>query len=117
TWTRNNSGEFSIASVRMFIDDKVCTGGDQITNWIWYVPNKVNILTWKIMSNSLATKFSISRRSIIIDSISCVNCDLGVETTNHLFFTCGMVQQVRRLINLWWDIPNMEIDSYASWKI
>nr|GEX12747.1 RNA-directed DNA polymerase, eukaryota, reverse transcriptase zinc-binding domain protein [Tanacetum cinerariifolium] len=27
-------GEFSVASVRMLIDDKVCTGGDQITNWI-----------------------------------------------------------------------------------
>nr|GEY23113.1 hypothetical protein [Tanacetum cinerariifolium] len=117
TWTRNNSGDFFVASVRMLIDDKVCTGGDQITNWIRYVPNKVNIFAWKIMSNSLATKFNISRRGIIIDSISCVNYDLRMETTNHLFFTCGMAQQVRRLINLWWDIPDMEIDSYASWKI
>ncbi|GKB04934.1 RNA-directed DNA polymerase, eukaryota [Tanacetum coccineum] len=117
TWTLNNSGEFSIASVRKLIDDKMCTGGNQITRWIRYVPNKVNIHAWKVMTNSLATKFNISRRGIDIDSISCVNCGIGVETTSHLFFTCEMAQQVSHLINLWWDVPDMEIDSYDSWKI
>ncbi|GKC52448.1 RNA-directed DNA polymerase, eukaryota, reverse transcriptase zinc-binding domain protein, partial [Tanacetum coccineum] len=117
TWTLNNSGEFSVASVRKLIDDKVCTGGNQITRWIRYVPNKVNIHAWKVMTNSLATKFNISRRGIDIDSISCVNCGIGVETTSHLFFTCEMAQQVSHLINLWWDVPDMEIDSYDSWKI
>nr|GEV32393.1 RNA-directed DNA polymerase, eukaryota [Tanacetum cinerariifolium] len=116
-WLRNNSGEFSVASVRHLIDEKVCTGGDQKTTWIRYIPNKVNIYAWKVMSNSLATKFNISRRGIEIDSITCVNCGIGVETTSHLFFTCDMAQQVRHLINLWWDVPDMEIDSYASWKM
>ncbi|GJX56651.1 hypothetical protein Tco_0286548 [Tanacetum coccineum] len=118
TWTLNKSGEFSVASVRKLIDDKVCTGGNQITRWIRYVPNKVNIhaLGW-VMTNSLATKFNISRRGIDIDSISCVNCGIGVETTSHLFFTCEMAQQVSHLINLWWDVPDMEINSYDSWKI
>ncbi|GJX78051.1 hypothetical protein Tco_0324862 [Tanacetum coccineum] len=41
----------------------------------------------------------------------------GVKTTSHLFFTCEMAQQVSHLINLWWDVPDMEIDSYDSWKI
>ncbi|GJR07612.1 RNA-directed DNA polymerase, eukaryota, reverse transcriptase zinc-binding domain protein [Tanacetum coccineum] len=117
TWTLNNSGEFSVASVRKLIDDKVCTGGNQITRWIRYVPNKVNIHAWKVMTNSLATKFNISRRGIDIDSISCVNCGIGVETTSHLFFTCEMAQQVSHLINLWWDVPDIEIDSYDSWKV
>ncbi|GKE34147.1 RNA-directed DNA polymerase, eukaryota [Tanacetum coccineum] len=117
TWTLNNSGEFSVASVRKLIDDKVCTCGNQITRWIRYVPNKVNIHAWKVMTNSLATKFNISRRGIDIDSISCVNCGIGVETTSHLFFKCEMAQQVSHLINLWWDVPDMETDSYDSWKI
>nr|GEW94047.1 RNA-directed DNA polymerase, eukaryota [Tanacetum cinerariifolium] len=116
-WLRNNSREFSVASVRHLIDEKVCTGGDQKTTWIRYIPNNVNIHAWKVMSNSLATKFNISRRDIEIDSITCVNCGIGVETISHLFFTCDMAQQVRHLINLWWDVPGMEIDSYASWKM
>nr|GEV11082.1 hypothetical protein [Tanacetum cinerariifolium] len=120
TWTLNNSGEFSVASVRKLIDDKVCSGGEQITNWIRYVPNKVNIHAWKVMTNLLATKFNILRRGIDIDSISCVNCGIGVETTSHLFFTCEMAQQDVLLIAVYtphdfkeklllWDYLNRSI--------
>ncbi|GJW04506.1 hypothetical protein Tco_1563362 [Tanacetum coccineum] len=42
---------------------------------------------------------------------------MGVETTSHLFFTCDMAQQVSRLIIRWWDVPDLEMDSYGSWKI
>ncbi|GKC32388.1 hypothetical protein Tco_1039682 [Tanacetum coccineum] len=27
-----------------------------------------------------------------------------------------MATSVRRLINRWWEVPDMEIDSYATWK-
>ncbi|GJY97005.1 RNA-directed DNA polymerase, eukaryota, reverse transcriptase zinc-binding domain protein [Tanacetum coccineum] len=86
-WTRNSSGEFTVASVRQFIDDKICIGRDHKTTWIRFIPNKVNIHAWKVMLNALPTKFNISRRGIQIDSIICVNCGIGVETTNHLFCT------------------------------
>nr|GEY30746.1 hypothetical protein [Tanacetum cinerariifolium] len=77
TWTLNSSGEFSIASVRKLIDNKICLEGEQKTNWINCIPTKVNTHAWKVMTNSLATKFNISRGGIDIDSISCVNCDRG----------------------------------------
>ncbi|GKB98888.1 RNA-directed DNA polymerase, eukaryota, reverse transcriptase zinc-binding domain protein [Tanacetum coccineum] len=97
-WTRNSSGEFTVASVRQFIDDKICIGGDHKTTWIRFIPNKVNIHAWKVMLNALPTKFNISRRGIQIDSIICVNYGIGVETTNHLFFTCEMAQKVSILL-------------------
>ncbi|GKA50686.1 RNA-directed DNA polymerase, eukaryota [Tanacetum coccineum] len=71
----------------------------------------------QVMTNSLPTRFNISRRGIDIDSITCANCNMGVETTSHLFFTCDMAQQVARLITRWWDVPDLEMDSYGSWKI
>ncbi|GKE56146.1 RNA-directed DNA polymerase, eukaryota, reverse transcriptase zinc-binding domain protein, partial [Tanacetum coccineum] len=116
TWTVNGSGQFSVASVRKIIDNKLCSGGENSTRWIRCVPNKINIHAWKVMTESLATRFDISRRGIVIDSILCGNCDIGVETTSHLFFTCDMATSVRRLINRWWEVPDMEIDSYATWK-
>ncbi|GJZ53337.1 putative reverse transcriptase domain-containing protein [Tanacetum coccineum] len=70
----------------------------------------------QVMTNSLPTRFNISRRGIDIESISCVNCVFGVETTNHLFFTCDMAKQVYNLIALWWDISYMDIDSYDDWR-
>nr|GEV06758.1 RNA-directed DNA polymerase, eukaryota, reverse transcriptase zinc-binding domain protein [Tanacetum cinerariifolium] len=116
TWTLNSSGEFSVASVRNLIDVNIFPEGEHKTKWIRYVPIKVNTHAWNVMSNSLPTRFNILRRGIDIDSITCVNCDTGVETTSHLFFTCDMAQQVTRLITRWWDVPDLEIDSYGSWK-
>ncbi|GJX29808.1 RNA-directed DNA polymerase, eukaryota, reverse transcriptase zinc-binding domain protein [Tanacetum coccineum] len=116
TWTENGSGQFSVASVRKIIDNKLCSGGENSTRWIRCVPNKINIHAWKVMTEPLATRFDKSRRGIVIESILCGNCDIGVETTSHLFFTCDMATSVHRLINRWWEVPDMEIDSYATWK-
>ncbi|GJW20661.1 RNA-directed DNA polymerase, eukaryota [Tanacetum coccineum] len=71
TWTANGSGQFSVASVRKIIDNKLCSGGENSTRWIRCVPNKINIHAWKVMTESLATRFDISRRGIVIDSILC----------------------------------------------
>nr|GEU65248.1 RNA-directed DNA polymerase, eukaryota [Tanacetum cinerariifolium] len=114
--TLPRGGQFSVASVRKIIDNKLCSGGENSTRWIRCVPNKINIHAWKVMTGSLATRFDISRWGIVIDSTLCGNCDIGVETTSHLFFTCDMATSVRRLINRWWEVPDMEIDSYATWK-
>nr|GEW12126.1 RNA-directed DNA polymerase, eukaryota [Tanacetum cinerariifolium] len=87
TWTLNSSGEFSVASVRKLIENKICLEGEQKTRWINCIPTKVNTHAWK-----------------------------GVETTSHLFFTCEMAQQVMHQINRWWEVPDMEINSYDTWK-
>ncbi|GKD82433.1 RNA-directed DNA polymerase, eukaryota, reverse transcriptase zinc-binding domain protein, partial [Tanacetum coccineum] len=114
-WALNGSGDFSVSSIRNLIDSRVLPKGDLKTKWIRHVPIKVNIFAWKVMTNSLPTRFNISRRGIDIDSISCVNCEAGVETTNHIFFSCDTAKQVSRLISRWWDIHCIEIDSYGSW--
>nr|GEV20665.1 RNA-directed DNA polymerase, eukaryota, reverse transcriptase zinc-binding domain protein [Tanacetum cinerariifolium] len=72
TWTANGSGQFSVASVRKIIDNKLCSGGENSTRWIRCVPNKINIHAWKVMTGSLATR--------------------------------------------WWEVSDMEIDLYATWK-
>nr|GEU54499.1 RNA-directed DNA polymerase, eukaryota [Tanacetum cinerariifolium] len=51
-----------------------------------------------------------------IESLSCVNCDVGIETTNHLFFTCDMAKKISQLITRWWDVPFMDVDSYGEWR-
>nr|GFB11768.1 RNA-directed DNA polymerase, eukaryota [Tanacetum cinerariifolium] len=97
-WGLENSGLFSVASIRRHIDDKMLSGWNCQTRWINYVPIKVNVLAWKVMTKSLPTRFNISRRGILIDSILCVNCDMGVETSRHSFFSCRMAKEVTNLI-------------------
>nr|GFA40518.1 RNA-directed DNA polymerase, eukaryota [Tanacetum cinerariifolium] len=80
-------GRFSVASARKVIDDKSLPKVDSKTRWIKYVPIKVNVHAWKVKTDSLPTRFNVSRRGIHIDSIMCAICDKGAETSSHLFFS------------------------------
>ncbi|GKA18396.1 RNA-directed DNA polymerase, eukaryota, reverse transcriptase zinc-binding domain protein, partial [Tanacetum coccineum] len=115
-WDLESSGDFSVASARMLIDGKTLPEVGSRTRWVRYVPNKVNVHAWKVKINGLATRFNVSRRGIDINSLSCGICDNGVETADHLFFSCSMARQVSRLIMRWWDISYEEFDSYKGWS-
>nr|GEV84704.1 retrovirus-related Pol polyprotein from transposon TNT 1-94 [Tanacetum cinerariifolium] len=110
-WDLESSGDFSVASVRTTIDDKLLPASDYKTRWIKYVPIKINIHAWKVMSNALPTRFNISRRGICIDNIKCAICHEGVETVSHLFFSCAMVRQVTHLITRWWSVNEVSVQS------
>ncbi|GJZ68508.1 RNA-directed DNA polymerase, eukaryota, reverse transcriptase zinc-binding domain protein [Tanacetum coccineum] len=114
-WSLEGSGEFSVASIRRFIDDQRLLTMDSKTLWIKSVPIKVNILAWKIKLEALPTRFNISRRGIEIDSILCPICDRGVESTRHIFFSCCLVIQIARKICSWWDIEYSDVNSFTEW--
>nr|GEZ58307.1 RNA-directed DNA polymerase, eukaryota, reverse transcriptase zinc-binding domain protein [Tanacetum cinerariifolium] len=61
-WTLKSSGDFSVALVRKVIDDKSLLKVDSKNWWIKYVPIKVNVHAWKVKTDSLPTRFSVSRR-------------------------------------------------------
>nr|GEZ33993.1 RNA-directed DNA polymerase, eukaryota [Tanacetum cinerariifolium] len=114
-WDLESMGVFSVSSIRNLIDEKTLPVTDFKTIWNKFVSIKINILTWKIMTNSLPTIFNISRRGICIDSILCANCDKGVETSSHLFFSCSLARSLANHITRWWSLPDMELDSYEDW--
>ncbi|GJU99239.1 RNA-directed DNA polymerase, eukaryota, partial [Tanacetum coccineum] len=114
-WSLENSGGFSVASVRKMLDDKMLPDVTTKTRWIKLVPIKVNVHAWKVKIDSLPTRFNISRRGMDIDSITCSICDNGVESSSHLFFKCNMVRDIIRKITRWWDITYIEADSYEDW--
>ncbi|GJR22729.1 RNA-directed DNA polymerase, eukaryota [Tanacetum coccineum] len=117
SWSLSSSGEFSVSSVRRLIDDKTLPDATQKTRWVCLVPIKINVHAWKVKSNSLPTRFNISRRGILIDSLKCGTCDMGVETVNHLFFSCTLVRNLVDLIVRWWNVTRVDIDSYSDWDL
>nr|GEX69244.1 RNA-directed DNA polymerase, eukaryota [Tanacetum cinerariifolium] len=114
-WDLESSGDFLVASVRTTIDDKILPASDYKTSWIKYVPIKINIHAWKVMSNALPTRFNISRRGICINNIKYAICHEGVETVSHLLFSCEMVRQVTHLITCWWSVNEVAVQSYDGW--
>nr|GEU36253.1 nucleotide-binding alpha-beta plait domain-containing protein [Tanacetum cinerariifolium] len=116
-WSLTGSGEFSVASVRRFIDDYMLPDVSFKTKWLKVVPIQINSHAWKVKLDGLPTRFNLSRRGIYINSINCPCCAMAVETTSHLFFTCFMVRELYRKIAIWWDIKLMEVDSFEGWTV
>ncbi|GJU81265.1 RNA-directed DNA polymerase, eukaryota [Tanacetum coccineum] len=115
-WNLENSGLFTVSSLRKKIDAKRLARVVEATRWIKFVPIKVNVLAWKVMIDALPTRLNISRRGIGIPSLSCPICDCGVESTDHLFFRCTLVKQLGHKVLTWWNLPVAEFDSYVAWK-
>ncbi|GJY48474.1 RNA-directed DNA polymerase, eukaryota [Tanacetum coccineum] len=74
-WDLESSGDFTVAFVRKLIDDIWLPSFDSKTRWVKYVPIKINVHAWKVMTDSIPTRFNISRRGICIDSIRMVELD------------------------------------------
>ncbi|PWA56065.1 RNA-directed DNA polymerase, eukaryota [Artemisia annua] len=113
-WSLENSGEFSVASIRKVIDGFRYPGGNSKTRWVKFVPVKVNMLAWKIKLDALSSRFNISSRGISIESLSCPICDSGVESTSHIFFKCCLVRQVAGKSARWWNVDIIVLDSYED---
>nr|GEW12125.1 RNA-directed DNA polymerase, eukaryota, reverse transcriptase zinc-binding domain protein [Tanacetum cinerariifolium] len=95
--------------VKMVDDVKEVILSTSEDRWVWDLENTGEF--------SFSSTFNISCRGICIDSILCANCDKGVETSSHLFFSCSMARMVVTFILRWWCNPVVELDSYDDWTL
>nr|GEW19675.1 hypothetical protein [Tanacetum cinerariifolium] len=85
------------------------------TQWCKFVPIKVNILSWRIKLNNLHTRLNLSRRGLELQTILCPSCNLAVESTDHLFFSCSKMKDLYASIAKWWDVNMPEFSSFKEW--
>lgn len=96
-WNLTSSGNYSILS---YYEEYRVTGLK--VNWdhlVWsaHIPPKFSFFMWLLCHNSMKTKQFLQRRGMQID-MSCCFCNFGVESSDHLFFSCGYSNQVWRSI-------------------
>ncbi|GJY65582.1 RNA-directed DNA polymerase, eukaryota [Tanacetum coccineum] len=115
-WNLESTGIFSVASARRRIDEICLPNIGEETRWVKCVPIKINVLAWKIKTGALPTRFNISRRGIDIQDMSCPICDNAIESTDHLFFRCGLVRDIANKVLSWWNLDHANLNSYAEWK-
>nr|GEW95256.1 RNA-directed DNA polymerase, eukaryota [Tanacetum cinerariifolium] len=116
-WSLESEGDYSVASIRKLIDEKRFQEVGISTRWVKSVPSKVNITAWKIKTNDLPMRFNLSRRKIEIDTLMCLVCKGGVETTSHLFFQCVLSKQIMRKVSSWWNDDYTDMSSYEEWHL
>ncbi|GJX83953.1 RNA-directed DNA polymerase, eukaryota [Tanacetum coccineum] len=114
-WNLDGEGVFSVSSARRFIDEGLCVMDRSPTRWLKLIPIKVNVLAWRLALNKLPTRFNMSLRGLEVLSFNCPVCHEGVETSDHLFFSCLVASSIVARVLGWWGLPNISISSYQGW--
>nr|GEV22872.1 RNA-directed DNA polymerase, eukaryota, reverse transcriptase zinc-binding domain protein [Tanacetum cinerariifolium] len=108
-WIKLGNGEDT-----KFWEDKWCDGGtlkDRFHRLYALESCKHITVGRKLSQHNLSSSFRRNPRGgIEMDQF-------GVETTSHLFFACLMVRKVVNLINRWWSLADVELESYEDWVI
>ncbi|GJU02807.1 RNA-directed DNA polymerase, eukaryota, partial [Tanacetum coccineum] len=88
-WSIDSSGEFSVKSTRLYIDD-------------YLLP-------------ALPTRLNLSLRGIEIPTISCPICSSVGESCSHLLFSCNMARILINKVAHWWELDILNLLSYEEW--
>nr|GEW56601.1 putative reverse transcriptase domain-containing protein [Tanacetum cinerariifolium] len=111
-WTLSGNGKFYVKSVRNLIDDYFLSSNLPPTRWVKEIPIKINVFAWKVQKDKLPMRFNLSRVGVDIQSIVCPICEAGVETMDHLLFSCSMAREVLVKLKRWWNISSPDYRSY-----
>ncbi|GJT08236.1 RNA-directed DNA polymerase, eukaryota [Tanacetum coccineum] len=100
-WNLESSGDFSVKSARVFIDDSLLPKSDTSTRWVNVVPIKINIFAWRVFLDKLPTRLNLSLRGVNIPSILCPLCSITVESSLHLLLSCHLARQLMLKVARW----------------
>ncbi|GJS95704.1 RNA-directed DNA polymerase, eukaryota [Tanacetum coccineum] len=114
-WSLESSGDFSVKSTRICIDDNILPKNDVPTRWVKIIPIKVNIHAWKVFLDKIPTRLNLSLRGMDIPSILCPLCNSAAESTSHIFFSCPLARQVWNKFLRWWEMDSISFDRYEDW--
>ena len=63
----------------------------------------------------LPLRSNLSKRGLEIQSIMCPLCSNGMESNDHLFYTCEVASSIKRLIEVWCDLHFPNLISSLDW--
>ncbi|GJY92865.1 RNA-directed DNA polymerase, eukaryota [Tanacetum coccineum] len=100
-WNLSNDDTFSVNKVRKHIEECSLPMLSPSTRWYKMIPKNVNIFMWQMFLDRLPNRLNLSSRGLDLDSISCMVCNVSVESNTHTFFTCDTATSVWRLVRSW----------------
>nr|GEW60156.1 RNA-directed DNA polymerase, eukaryota [Tanacetum cinerariifolium] len=92
----SGDGEFKVKVVLNFLDDMFLPSISVATRWLKCIPIKINIFAWRARRDSLPTRYDLSRRGVVVDSVLCPIRGAAVEDIQHVLFRCELAQSILR---------------------
>ncbi|GJT57855.1 RNA-directed DNA polymerase, eukaryota [Tanacetum coccineum] len=111
----NGDGVFRVKDIRSALDELFLPSSDVATRWVKFVPIKVNIFAWRASLDRLPTRGNLISRGVTMDSPLCPICELTLEDSSHLFFSCDLGKSISQRICRWWNIQWEEVSSFVDW--
>ncbi|GJR15512.1 RNA-directed DNA polymerase, eukaryota [Tanacetum coccineum] len=100
-------------------DDSFRTGQERIerNQWTELLSLLVNIFAWRASLDRLPTRGNLISRGVTMDSPLCPICELTLEDSSHLFFSCDLGKNISQRICRWWNIQREEVSSFVDWLV
>ncbi|GJY51080.1 RNA-directed DNA polymerase, eukaryota [Tanacetum coccineum] len=87
TWDLDESGVFSVSSMRSCLDAFLLGSSGVPTRWNTLALRKLNILLWRILRDKIPTRLNLSDKGIDLDSLLCPDrCLVGVTPPTEMTF-------------------------------
>ena len=102
-WDLDSSKKFTVRSLRKLIKALAVPTANVETDWMRWIPSKVNIFLWRLRTNRLATKDNLARRGVKLHSDECPMCLSCAECLDHVLVNCSIAKVVGAQIKSWVD--------------
>ncbi|GJX96221.1 RNA-directed DNA polymerase, eukaryota [Tanacetum coccineum] len=110
----SKDGMFSDSDTRIHIDATTLPINSYVSLWSNLLLIKVNIFIWRLCFDHLPHRLNLSLRGLEIESLRCPSCYTGIESADHIFFTCSLAKEVWRLIFRWVEFSAQQLNSFSD---
>ncbi|GJZ51298.1 putative RNA-directed DNA polymerase, eukaryota, reverse transcriptase zinc-binding domain protein [Tanacetum coccineum] len=117
-WLLSKDSMFSVSDTQIHINSTTLPINSYDSLWSNLLPIKVNIFIWRLCLDRLPHRLNLSLRGLEIESLRCPSCYTGIESADHIFFTCSLAKEVWRLIFKWGKFSAQQLNSFSycrSW--
>lgn len=115
-WSFSGVGDFTVESVRSFIDENTLPSTSFETKWSKLMPIKVNVSAWRLVRDKLLTHQNLHSRGLDVPSLICATCDSLSVNMNHLF-SCRLTMDLYVQVLKWWGLDNCMFTSFENWQL
>ncbi|MCI30393.1 70 kDa peptidyl-prolyl isomerase, partial [Trifolium medium] len=103
-WQSDPATGYSVRGAYQLLTSQDSIILNEAEDLIWHkqVPLKVSIFAWRLLRDRLPTKANLVTRGIIsMEAHFCVAGCGGIESAQHLFFTCGTFGSLWSSVRSW----------------
>lgn len=110
-WTHTVDGKYAVKSGYHFWLNNSGNNRNRRTGWseLWKleVPQKIKVFLWRFGRNNVSVRNLLRGKGVQLPII-CPMCEKDVEHLLHLFFDCDFAKQCWSVVNLNFDMRNVE---------